>query len=70
MPSCAVIPTQEGELRGRICRQMAVRGQAGWVHSPTISFSSRLMVSSAGRVVSCSGKSWKWFRDRSMALRC
>lgn len=42
----------------------------GWVHSPTISFSSRLMFSSAGRVVSCSGKSWNWFRDRSMALRC
>lgn len=42
----------------------------GCVHSPTISFSSRLMVSSAGRVVSCSGKSRNWFRDRSMARRC
>lgn len=31
-------------------------GRSG-VHSPTISLSSRLMVSSAGRVVSCSGKS-------------
>ena len=56
--------------QGRLCRYREVRGLVGWVHSPTISFSSRLMVSSAGRVVSCSGKSWNWFRDRSMALRC
>lgn len=48
---CSLSPvsfTQERELE---------EGGADSVHSPTISLSSRLMVSSAGRVVSCSGKS-------------